>query len=537
MGLTTKVELRLQAKNLINRDSTSKSDPFCVIHRKQPRTHEFVEIGRTEHINDNLNPKWEMKFTLDYQFEERQELKFTVYDWDGEKKDLASHDYLGSALVSLGEIVSAQYSKFEIPLELPKKLTTKTTNSTLVVYSEELGTSQDTFQLTVNGRGLDKKDFLGKSDPFLIVSKQTDDNEWTQVFLTEVIKKTLDPDWRAITGQVTALTGKNPTRKLLFQVYDHDKDEKHDLIGQFETSLQELKARTKHGTTGFPLINPKKKEKKKGYENSGVLNIVSFKVDERNFTFVDYLQSGVQLHFTVAIDFTASNKKPSDPNSLHCILPNQDNQYTLAIKSVGNIIQDYDTDRQFPALGFGAKIPPSTEVTHEFFLNFNPQNPFCSGVQGILEAYQNALKTVRLSGPTYFAPVINHCAKFASTYKDGSNYFVLLIITDGMICDLEATKEAIIAASSLPLSLIIVGVGEEDFSSMEFLDADKRVLKSSATGTVAARDIVQFVALRDFLGKQGENYEATKEDLAKAVLAEIPKQFMEFMSTKQITPL
>lgn len=126
-------------------------------------------------------------------------------------------------------------------MELPKKLTGKNTNSTLVIYSEELGNSQDTYQLTLNGRGLDKKDFLGKSDPFLIVSKQMDENEWTQVFITEVIKKTLDPDWRQITGEVSTLTGKNPNRKLLFQVYDHDKDEKHDLIGQFETTWQELK--------------------------------------------------------------------------------------------------------------------------------------------------------------------------------------------------------------------------------------------------------------------------------------------------------
>lgn len=71
--------------------------------------------------------------------------------------------------------------------------------------------------------------------------QQTDDNEWTQVFTTEVIKKTLDPDWRQLTGEVSSLTGKNPNRKLLFQVYDHDKDEKHDLIGQFETTFQELK--------------------------------------------------------------------------------------------------------------------------------------------------------------------------------------------------------------------------------------------------------------------------------------------------------
>ena len=33
----------------------------------------------------------------------------------------------------------------------------------------------------------------------------------------------------------------------------------------------------------------------------------------------------------------------------------------------------------FPALGFGARIPPNFDVSHEFALNFNMQNPFCAG--------------------------------------------------------------------------------------------------------------------------------------------------------------
>ena len=33
----------------------------------------------------------------------------------------------------------------------------------------------------------------------------------------------------------------------------------------------------------------------------------------------------------------------------------------------------------FPALGFGARIPPTMQVSHEFALNFNPSNPFCAG--------------------------------------------------------------------------------------------------------------------------------------------------------------
>ena len=50
-------------------------------------------------------------------------------------------------------------------------------------------------------------------------------------------------------------------------------------------------------------------------------------------------------------------------------------------------------DKMFPCLGFGARVPPSGQVSHEFFLNGHPSDPFCQGVDGILQAYYNALNT------------------------------------------------------------------------------------------------------------------------------------------------
>lgn len=46
--------------------------------------------------------------------------------------------------------------------------------------------------------------------------------------------------------------------------------------------------------------------------------------------------------------------------------PYQLNAYAMALKAVGEIIQDYDSDKMFPALGFGAKLPPDGRVSHEF---------------------------------------------------------------------------------------------------------------------------------------------------------------------------
>ena len=68
-------------------------------------------------------------------------------------------------------------------------------------------------------------------------------------------------------------------------------------------------------------------------------------------------------------------------------------------------------------------------------------------------------------------------------------YEILLILTDGEIHDMSAVKEMIVqAANSLPLSIIIIGIGNADFTNMQILDGDNGLV--SDTGVCAVRDIV-----------------------------------------------
>ena len=78
-----------------------------------------------------------------------------------------------------------------------------------------------------------------------------------------------------------------------------------------------------------------------------------------------------------------------------------------------------------------------------------------------------------------------------------------MILTDGVISDMGETKDQIVRASSLPLSIIIIGVGNENFSAMEELDGDNGTLRDS-NGRAASRDIVQFVKFMDFQGLNAE---------------------------------
>jgi len=80
--------------------------------------------------------------------------------------------------------------------------------------------------------------------------------------------------------------------------------------------------------------------------------------------------------------------------------------------------------------------------------------------------------------------------------RNGSDtYQILLILTDGEIHDMEATIDLLVNNCNLPLSIIIVGVGNAEFGNMERLDGDNGLYSSQ--GKKAARDIVQFVPFRE----------------------------------------
>ncbi|XP_047063336.1 protein BONZAI 1-like [Lolium rigidum] len=146
------------------------------------------------------------------------------------------------------------------------------------------------------------------------------------------------------------------------------------------------------------------------------------------------------------------------------------------------VLQFYDSDRRFPAWGFGAKIPQGF-ISHCFNLNATTNDCEVVGVDGIMSAYSSTLYSVALAGPTLFGPVVTKAAEIANHAVQYSNnkYFVLLIITDGVITDVQETKDAIVRASDLLLSILIVGVGAADFTQMRVVGVDGIMSAYSST--------------------------------------------------------
>ena len=95
----------------------------------------------------------------------------------------------------------------------------------------------------------------------------------------------------------------------------------------------------------------------------------------KRHTFLEYVFGGCEIGLSIAIDFTGSNGDPKKRSSLHYIGDMQRNEYLNAIKSVAGILSYYDSDKQLPLLGYGARIPNQTGTSHCFALNGNIFDP------------------------------------------------------------------------------------------------------------------------------------------------------------------
>ncbi|KAL7640170.1 UNVERIFIED_CONTAM: hypothetical protein RMT77_009584 [Armadillidium vulgare] len=524
---TSLVEMTISCRSLRDTDVFSKSDPVCIIMHRPFGANKWAEYKRTECISNTLNPDFATKILITYNFEVQQHLKFCVYDIDSKNPNLDNHDFLGEFETTLGQLVSSRV--LERPLI--DKNCSYISCGNIRIITEELSSCREELILQLNGREFENKKWFGSISPFLEFSKANEDGTFTLVHRTEQARKTSTPVWKEFSVPLRSFCSGDYDRNLKVNAKDFVSSGNHKLFGTFHTTVRKL---SEGGENTYHVIN-EEKQKRKGssYKYSGIVSVNKAHI-RQIYTFLDYIKGGTEINAFIAIDFTASNGNPQDSQSLHYINPHAPNQYVRAIQSVADIIEDYDSDKYFPVLGFGARQPPDyTQVSHEFFVNGNPTSPFCYRVQGVIDAYYNCLHRVQLYGPTNFAPIINHVARFAANHRGGDKYFILLMITDGIITDMPMTKEAIVNASNLPLSIIIVGVGNADFNAMEELDGD--VIRLSSNGKYAERDIVQFVPFRNFLQGTGDPGSARLR-LAKEVLAEVPDQLLSYMKVNNIPP-
>ncbi|XP_042062067.1 E3 ubiquitin-protein ligase RGLG2-like [Salvia splendens] len=229
----------------------------------------------------------------------------------------------------------------------------------------------------------------------------------------------------------------------------------------------------------------------------------------------------------VGIDFTKSNewtgRKSYNGRSLHHIGDSL-NPYEQAISIIGKTLVAFDDDNMIPCFGFG---DASTHDQHVF--SFHHDGRFCNGFEEVLSLYREIVPTLRLAGPTSFAPVIEMATTIVE--ESGGQYHVLLIIADGQVTrsiDTQSgglspqehqTVNAIVKASKVPLSIILVGVGDGPWDMMRKFDDN-----------IPARDFdnFQFVNFTEIMSKSAQQSQKETE-FALSALMELPTQYKATM--------
>ncbi|KAI3670095.1 hypothetical protein L6452_41723 [Arctium lappa] len=225
----------------------------------------------------------------------------------------------------------------------------------------------------------------------------------------------------------------------------------------------------------------------------------------------------------VGIDFTKSNEwtgsRSYNRKSLHHIGDGL-NPYEQAITIIGKTLAAFDEDNLIPCYGFGDASTHDQDV-----FSFYPEERFCNGFEEVLSRYREIVPHLKLAGPTSFAPVIEQAMTIVE--HTGGQYHVLLIIADGQVTrsvDTEhghlspqeqRTVDAIVEASKLPLSIVLVGVGDGPWDMMREFDDN-----------IPARDFdnFQFVNFTEIMSKNVPPIRKETE-FALSALMEIPTQY------------
>lgn len=214
----------------------------------------------------------------------------------------------------------------------------------------------------------------------------------------------------------------------------------------------------------------------------------------------------------LGVDFTKSNNwtgaRTFGGKSLHAIAPGAHNPYQQVIAVVGRTLEVFDDDRLIPAFGFG-----DTYTSDKRCFEFYPDGRPCVGFKDVLDRYNEITPGIILAGPTNFAPVIRSAIDIV---KEERSYHILVIIADGQVTNRRDTEAAIVEASRVALSIVVIGVGDGPWDVMEDFDDEL---------PERAFDNFQFVNYAKTVceaRKSGRNADAA---FAQAALMEIPEQY------------
>ena len=444
-----------------------KGSTIKLYHSDISLDNEFTFIGSTEEYDD-ADLTFKKKFRMTYCFQKLQIIKIEI-------------DYNSNIQVvntSLGNILGSK----ELFVEMPFFYKGNSDDCSVIIRADVIKDENKNRVITINL--ITDLSNLPYSDYFVVIYN------WHHPRRKEKVWKSKETPGKEIlfTAQMITLQDLclgSYNRKITIEYYGIY----CGFVGSVIKTLGQLKEAMENKNK-IPILTEDGVEKGYFY--------VSYSIENRS-RFIDLIENGLQIKLSFAIDYTNSNLIYTNPNSLHNISnPEKLNPYENCLRCFGELISSYDFEHKIALHGFGAVIPSTGDTSHCFPVSLT-KDPIANGIEEAIKQYRDSLPKITLDGPTYFFPVFKENLDMLKDDDEcpTSIYHILVIITDGNNHDIDEMVRQLIKSERYPISVCIVGVGDENFSRMLQMDSRTKPLEDK-DGYKSKRDMCQFVRYNDF---------------------------------------
>ena len=185
-----------------------------------------------------------------------------------------------------------------------------------------------------------------------------------------------------------------------------------------------------------------------------------------NFGLFDYIKSGIRIACHISLDLSnGENRQFISHNSErdnNCI------DYSNIIENITDIISNYIPNRLVHVYGIGGDISYGYNSQKVFKINMGGNDSYVL-YNRVLEDYHNSQNEIKLGNKVYFSPLINKVNNYIFDSNELNYYNILFILTKETIDknDIKKTYDSIIDSSYLPVSIIIIGIGRNNYDKMK----------------------------------------------------------------------
>ena len=248
------------------------------------------------------------------------------------------------------------------------------------------------------------------------------------------------------------------------------------------------------------------------------------KINNKNNTIFDYLISGLKLSGFLALDFSnGKNKKPYNSSI---------NKYREILIKILDKVSLYIKDHSFYVYGYGGKLK-NLKINNPLYqsifnINMTDDNKRTRNEE-LIQTFTKCLDNIIPHKEVNFSSVIRKMTKEMYLIYDLRYYYILFILARELPTnnDKQETIDAFVESSYLPLTIIIICEGKNDFNKMDELYGDK--IKRSSNGMDKARNNIRCLNL-------STDFHDNSEKMIEWCLREISQQIIEYYKLNKCTP-